>query len=285
MSKKYIEWIDAKIFNCLPLPYEQEFKSLTNFSYTEKIKDKAVDSRLSAYDNFYKPFELTAFHEIFYFNNLNTNRITNNSSTGGFSGNIKAILDPFMMRSRKNASNVSGLKDSSLKFLSTSDDESDESYDIIQETPFTSSFKNVTACDTFKESLINFEISEASFDIYKKYVDSCLNNTNGKSREKNLTAETLSTYSIISASNLNDSPVKKTGFSSFLTNKKFCPANFLKLKFNDLNCDPASVISSDAKMVYSTFLETGLHGAKEPTQSNIKIYEEYARQQQQQHHI
>ena len=100
MQKRYIEWIDHKLFHCLPSPYEQRFKSLASFSYVEKIKDNA-DPRISAYDNFYKPFELTAFHEVFYFSNLTTNRITN-TNTGGFGGNIKAILDPFkMMRNAK----------------------------------------------------------------------------------------------------------------------------------------------------------------------------------------
>lgn len=68
----------------------------------ELIKSK-FDPRISLFDNFYKPSQLSAFHEIFYFNNLNTNRITNNSANQGFTGNIKAILDPF--RSKKKNSN------------------------------------------------------------------------------------------------------------------------------------------------------------------------------------
>lgn len=104
LPRKYIDWIDAKMFNSLPMPCDQEFKTVTSFLHLEKIKEKC-DARVSAYDNFYKPFELTAFHEIFYFNHLNTSRITNTSSTTGtFGGNIKAaILDPFMMMRKKQA--------------------------------------------------------------------------------------------------------------------------------------------------------------------------------------
>lgn len=99
LPKNYIDWIDSKLFKCLPKPYDQENKSLLSFNHVEKIKDKN-DPRISAYDNFYKPFELTAFHEVFYFNNLVVNRVNNNTVTS-YSG-IKAILDPFLaIRSTK----------------------------------------------------------------------------------------------------------------------------------------------------------------------------------------
>ena len=105
--RKYIDWIDVMMFKILPMPCEQEFKinndittTASCFLHVEKIKENC-DARVSAYDNFYKPFELTAFHEIFYFNHLNTSRITNASNTiGTFGGNIKSILDPFMTRKK-----------------------------------------------------------------------------------------------------------------------------------------------------------------------------------------
>ena len=71
---------------------------MNDFKNTEQLKLKS-DPKISLYDSFYKPNQLSAFHEIFYFNNLNTNRITNNSSSQSFTGNIKSILDPF--RSKK----------------------------------------------------------------------------------------------------------------------------------------------------------------------------------------
>lgn len=77
--------------------------------YAELIKTKD-DPRINGFDNFYKPFELTAFHETFYFMSLNTNRITNNSpmtnSVGNFSGNLISMFDPFKSRSKKSISSI-----------------------------------------------------------------------------------------------------------------------------------------------------------------------------------
>lgn len=74
-------------------------------TYIEEIKDKD-DNRISEFDNFYRPHELVAFHELFYFNNSNTNRIANENQSGSFGGNIKAIiLDPFMNKSKKSTPN------------------------------------------------------------------------------------------------------------------------------------------------------------------------------------
>jgi hypothetical protein len=68
------------------------------------------DPRINEFDNFYKPFELTAFHETFYFSNLNTNRITNNmpmtNTVGNFSGNIISMFDPFKNRSKKSIASI-----------------------------------------------------------------------------------------------------------------------------------------------------------------------------------
>lgn len=108
IPKNYIDWIDCRTFSCLPVATEQEYKSLGGFAHVEKIKEK-TDPRVNAFDNFYKPFELSAFHEIFYFSNLTTNRKTN-TSTAGFGGNIKAILDPFkMMRTTPQKKTTSGI--------------------------------------------------------------------------------------------------------------------------------------------------------------------------------
>lgn len=73
------------------------------------IKSKD-DPRINEFDNFYKPFELTAFHETFYFMSLNTNRISNNSSmtnnAGNFSGNLISMFDPFKNRNKKSISSI-----------------------------------------------------------------------------------------------------------------------------------------------------------------------------------
>ena len=89
----------SPIFRCLPLAYDQEKRTIEKFSVFEKIKS-LDDLRINFYENFYKPGQLTAFHEIFYFNSLNSNRVLNNAT--GIGGNLKAIImDPFNLRSKK----------------------------------------------------------------------------------------------------------------------------------------------------------------------------------------
>ena len=103
-SKNYIEWINKNVFKCLPLAYDQEYKSFENFLHVEPIKSKE-DTKINEFDNFYKPFELSAFHETFFFNNLSTNRVSNTApmanSGGNFSGNIISMFDPFKNRNKK----------------------------------------------------------------------------------------------------------------------------------------------------------------------------------------
>ena len=91
--------MSSPIFRCLPLPYDQEKKTIEKFSVFEKVKS-LEDIRINFFENFYKPSQLTAFHEIFYFNSLNSNRVLNNAT--GIGGNLKAIImDPFNLRSKK----------------------------------------------------------------------------------------------------------------------------------------------------------------------------------------
>ena len=70
-------------------------------SHLEEIKEKE-DFRINEFDGFYRPYEFCAFHELFYFNNLNASRLESKGSTGSFSGNLKAIIfDPFITKTKK----------------------------------------------------------------------------------------------------------------------------------------------------------------------------------------
>lgn len=74
-------------------------------SHVEEIKEKE-DFRISEFDNFYKPYEFCAFHELFYFNNLNASRLESKvSTTGSFSGALSSILDPFITKAKKSNPN------------------------------------------------------------------------------------------------------------------------------------------------------------------------------------
>jgi hypothetical protein len=99
ISKDYINWLGVHLFKCLPLAFDQEFKKIENCPSIERL-ESADDYRINAFANFYRPFEYTAFHEIFYFNNFNTSRLSNNAPRGSLAGNIKAILDPFRQRTK-----------------------------------------------------------------------------------------------------------------------------------------------------------------------------------------
>ncbi len=83
------------------------------------------DSKINVFDNFYKPYELIAFHELFYFNTLSTNRVTNNSATLGFGSNIKALLTG-KRNSNSQAIMPSNNKDYKLNNLLLNNPSSDE---------------------------------------------------------------------------------------------------------------------------------------------------------------
>ena len=118
-------WIGESIFECLPYAHEQgsfkknyrnnfitqskcwyllfsqEKKGVESIKHVEHIDKEEKEYLISSFENFYKPHEITAFHELFYFNNLNTNRITNNNPVGSLSGNLMAIFDPFKSKVKK----------------------------------------------------------------------------------------------------------------------------------------------------------------------------------------
>ncbi len=87
---------------------------MENFEQVEHFKDRE-DSKISEFDSLYRPYEFTPFHEIFYFNNLNTNTISNNIASGSFGGNLISIFDPFKNRNKKN--NSTNSKYFSLNFF------------------------------------------------------------------------------------------------------------------------------------------------------------------------
>ncbi|CAF0829465.1 unnamed protein product [Brachionus calyciflorus] len=256
MSKKYIEWIDSKLFKCLPLPYELEFKSINDFKYVEQIKSE-LDPKISLFDDFYKPDELTAFHEIFYFNNLNTNRITNNIPSQGFTGNIMAILDPFKFKKKSitglSKSQQNQTNESSLSLQTSSDD--DLTDDSISFTP-EFSLKQTNNVEKIKSSnrvvvknrdLRIFEISDKSLDIYKKYAQDA-------QRDE-------ITYQNNKASQV---------YRNFFLDEKFTN-------------DPIKSISDKSMSVYLNHLNVGCYGGaaiKEPSDKNIKIYEAFLKEKE-----
>lgn len=276
MQKRYIEWIDRKLFDCLPMPYEQEFKNFTSFSHVEKIKDK-FDPRISSYDNFYKPHELTAFHEVFYFSNLITNRISN-TNTSGISGNIKAILDPFMlMRNAKKLALSGNAKDQNFKLVNSSDDESDDSFEVIPEIPYkiNSIQEKNRINETLNENSSRFAITDISMEIYKNYVDNSkeFSKVNYKYLEKDASWTNFSQYS-----NITLPKSRKSSFNQFLTNKNFDPNNFFKIKFEEQTVSPSSLISAGCKEIYMNFLKIGSDGAQEPSVTSVKLYQEHEKQ-------
>ena len=102
LPKNYIDWIDVKLFACLPFAFEQANKSMEHFAYVEQVKS-VDEAKAAIFENVYKPFEISAMHEIFYLNNPNANNISNTNTQNGFTGgNLISIFDPFKSRPKKN---------------------------------------------------------------------------------------------------------------------------------------------------------------------------------------
>lgn len=271
IQRNYIDWIDRSLFDCLPLPSEQTYKSLSNFAHVEKIKEKN-DPRISSFDNFYKPHEFTAFHEIFYFMNLVTNRITSNNSTG-LSGNLKSILDPFrMMRSAKKLANNKNAKEVNYKEANSSEEDSDDSFEVIPEQPFQTKMikEKIGQNEKFNENSVNFTVSDTSIEIYKQYAANSKQISNGKYEyiKENASWGDFSEYSNIS--------IPKPRKISF--NKQFDPNNFFKIKFDEQNANPVNLIKDETRKIYENFLKIGAYGPTMPNEANIKLYQEHAAQ-------
>ncbi|RNA31050.1 Polyphosphoinositide phosphatase [Brachionus plicatilis] len=174
--KNYIEWIDLKLFECLPMPYEIEFKSLADFMHVEPLKSKN-DPKINLYDDFYTPNRLTAFHEIFYFNNLSTNRIANNLPSQGFTGNIMAILDPFKFKKKSFSGLTNSAKNLSTESMllnsSSDDDFTDDSNSFVPDFSLkaNNSEKPLSRSSPEKKARKIYEVPTKSLNVYMKYAE------------------------------------------------------------------------------------------------------------------
>ena len=104
---------------------DKEQKGAESIKNVECIDEDEKEYLISSFENFYKPHELTAFHELFYFNNLNTNRITNNNPVGSLSGNLMAIFDPFKYKVKKKNSTTS------LRFQKLTNNQENLNFEIV----------------------------------------------------------------------------------------------------------------------------------------------------------
>ena len=123
---------------------------------------------------------MTAFHEIFYFNNLNTNRVSNNLPNQGFTGNFMAILDPFKFKKKSISGVAQSVKNQNIEsmLLNSSSDEdfTDDSTSVVPEYSLKANnsekLKPINGCSPKKKDKIVFiEVSIKSMEIYKKYAE------------------------------------------------------------------------------------------------------------------
>jgi hypothetical protein len=90
--------------------------------------------KINTFNNFYKPFRLTVFHETYFFNILQVNRLNEPASTS-LTGHLKAIIDPFLQLSNKRndpATNQT-VQPNSMSNPST-ESESDEEFVVLKRT-------------------------------------------------------------------------------------------------------------------------------------------------------
>lgn len=142
------------------------------------------DPRVNLYDDFYNPNRLTAFHEIFYFNNLNTNRVSNNLPNQGFTGNIMAILDPFKFKKKSLSGVAHSVKNQNTESMllnsSSDDDFTDDSSSFIPDYSLKANnsekTKPIKGCSPEKKDrTVLIEVSVLSMDVYKKYAEDAQN--------------------------------------------------------------------------------------------------------------
>ena len=147
----------------------------------------------------------------------------------------------------------------------------------------------------------NFELSEKSLNIYKKYSEktirifnshvnpqSCVFNSaiNGNPVPKQTSLSEISTFSIISSPSSSSFHTNLNNVSQYAPpfllpeRKSFgfyeCYNNFFGT--DAFNADPTKIISSKSLNIYTEHVYVSLNGGHEPAYSNIKIYENYAKQ-------
>ncbi len=130
---------------------------------------------------------------------------------------------------------------------------------------------------------LNYEVSEKSMNMYKKYAEESMNNNssiNLKSKnsiDKSYSSQTLksvmSSYSIISTTAQYNKDIKNNQNKFELKNKIDIDKFFSNP--NDLNIDPLKKLEEKNLSIYLTFLNVGLRGANQPSESNMKCYETY----------
>ena len=114
-----------------------------------------------------------------------------------------------------------------------------------------------------------FEISDRSLSIYQKYTnESKINSTEFRTPKKSM-SNLSSSYSIISVF----SPTSNN--KSLLTKTKI--ERLYSTNSDDFNGDPMKIINDRSFNVYSNYLSVGQGGAKEPSESNIKMYDLYVK--------
>lgn len=288
IPKNYIEWIDFKTFKCLPLSYDQEYKNINSLSHLEEIKEKD-DFRINEFDSFYKPYEFCAFHELFYFNNMNASRLeSKNSSTGSFSGNLKAIiLDPFITKTKKiNPNNTSFNKSTLFHATNSSDEEADDFYDLSIDITSNQTFtKNelskIKKTNTQFSLSEDFVISEESLKLYKKYAKGNIGlmDHTSNSLDKIPSVSQFSACSIIS---LTDN--KKSSNQVFQSRehspikKVIKPNSIINIINNEkTNNGLLKKTSTETISFYSKYLSCGINGPEHPSEKTIKMYDLYCK--------
>lgn len=243
LSKRYCEWIDSKTFFYLPNAIDEE-KTLEKDSKTIELL-RQENYRIDHFENFYKPHKLSVFHEIYYFNILQVNRITGQVSSSLTSGLKAMLFDPLMGNkkvTKQNVSNVSLLNAQSN--ASEDSDTTDDSSLALSSTQYTKSpIKSLKPDDIKKSSVINNKIDENPQEV-----------------------------TIIIQS-------EKTAlvYKNFLE-QKFIPNTFchtIKRLKNGLEEVVEPKVSIKATQLYNNHLSVGKYGPKEPSITSIKKYEDY----------
>ena len=89
---------------------------------------------------------------------------------------------------------------------------------------------------------------------------------------KNASWNNFSEYSIISTHS------RKSSTGGFLTDKNFYASDFFKIRFEDQNVDPASLLKPQTKDFYEKFIRIGKDGAEKPTNDTISLYDSYSKE-------
>jgi len=250
--KNYTSWLDCATFECLPKSSEEELKSVKTAVKTYEKFSTKHDFRIDVYDNYYKPYKLSAFHEVYYYNILQVSKANGNSISNLTSGLKAIMIDPLITLSgvkRVSESTLMSNRSPQLNPQSnaSSDSETDDSVSISQEV---SPRRNLPTKEVKSSPLRVLPQSKAlvptgnkSFDVYRKYVES----------------QTKS-------DSINFSAVKKTpALAVFVTNNE-------KTKQEETAIPKAKQQSIE---LFKVHLNVGTIGPREPSAASISLYQKY----------